>query len=344
MELPLGSRKVAPFSLIRLNRLFRSGAYSDFKIRVGSLELRVHRIVLAAASEYFEGLFQSQGREAQEGCLVVTEADPHLFRQLIESVYGEHLLISSFQDQVALLKMLKFYRFYTPMDRLRRFLSSMEVPADGMNEYISLLEYMFDELTPDTIELIVKQIRPSSQLVDLSDQLLHLILGSKQFPWNNFPDELQIFQFIHRLVLLDHTPELYRYVKLTNLTEDQRRQLLAQDKLSPELLDRYLEASVRFPLTENLHRYLLERFQDESNLSLEPITVAVSKEHHLLSNSSIGALVRGDGDQTPVQVLFGKTSPIVEGDIIEILDYTLITTGKGNHPFCVYANRWKRVS
>lgn len=339
MDLPIGSRRVAPFSLIQLGKLYQSGQFSDFTILVGSppIELKVHRIVLAAASEYFAALFQVGTRESQEGRVSLTETNPILFRKLIESTYGLNSTFPNFKDQIDVIKMIKFYRFFTPMDRLRRYIVSMELPPDGIVDYISMIEYVYDELTCEMIDLIAKKIGPESQLADLSDEMLHCLFSSKQFPRSSFQDELQVVQFIHRLVLLDHTTDLYRYVKFLNVPPEER------NKIAPELLDRYLERSVRFPLTFNLKDHLLERFETEEEIPLDPITVVVDEEYRLVSNSSIGAFVRGDGDQTPIQVLFCRTSPISKGDIIEILDYTLVSSRKTEIPFCVYAHRWSRL-
>ena len=342
MELPIGSRRFAPFSLIQLDKLYQSKTFTDFTITVipdqaldspRAIQLRVHKVILAAASEYFGRLFQSSTREAVENRLTLMETDPEIFRKLIEATYGRSFTLTDFQEQIVALKMIKFYRFYAPYDRVHRCIAGMEVPPDGFYDYISMIEYFYDEIPPHLIELIAKKIGPEGILDELSDEMLHLLFSSKYFPRNDFQEEIQVFHLIHGLVLSGHNPELYRYVKFSNIKGDL--------PITQEIIDRYSEQSARFPLTSNLKEHLLATFESDSPLT--SITVLVSQPLRLISSSSIGAFVIGDDDPTPIQVIFKRSGPISEGDIVEITKYNLLTDKKITPPFYIHAINWTRL-
>lgn len=333
MELPIGSRKNAPFSLIQLEKLYRSGTFTDFTLVLRNsegyqAEMKVHKVILAASSEYFHRLFLSSMKESIENKLILDE-DPRLFRILIEACYGQTQPINSFDDQIALLKLIKFYRFYVPMDRLRRCIEEIELPAIRFGDYLEMVEFVFDGILPDTmIEILVKKVEPDTELIDLPDKTLHLLFSSKYFPGSGFPNEMEVYNLIHRLVLFEHSSELYQYVKFENMTQEERDSL----KVEPTIM----EKTSRFPLTYNLVKYL-----NENSTQLQPITVVVSKIIRLVSELSFGGYVSGDGDQTKVRAIFSQKGTLNEGDIIEITEYDLLHNKKSAPPLYIYVTGWR---
>lgn len=90
--------------------------------------------------------------------------------------------------------------------------------------------------------------------------------------------------------------------------------MVSGDQLAPEVLERYLEAGVRFPLTFNLKQYLLERFKADEEIPFEPITVLFRRLPSVpLFEEMVTRL---------------RSSPITEGDIVEIQEYTLVSDRK----------------
>lgn len=271
--------------------------------------MKVHKVILAASRISERSGFRRNPvntfivsfsvQESIENKLTLNE-DPGLFRILIEACYGHTQPIKNFDDQIALFRLIKFYRFHVPMDRLRRCIE-IDVPAIRFSDYLGMVEFVFDGMIPDTmIEIVVKKVEPDSELSDLPDKTLHLLFSSKYFPGSNFRNEMEVYTLIHGLVHLEHSSDLYQYVMFENMTQEERDSL----KIEPEII----EKTSRFPLTYDLMKYL-----SENGTQLQPITVVVSKILRLASKlsgsctepeslrNSFGGYVNGDGDQTKIR-------------------------------------------
>lgn len=343
MELPVNSRRHSPFSLIQLHHLFEDSAFTDFTIEINGKEtIKIHRVIMASASRYFKTLFNSSMKEVNENCIVLHEARPDLFRKIIESLYGKEYCITDFYDKIYVLRTLKFYQFYTPMNQINRFIEEMQVPSNGFNEYIDTIEYIYDGLTPDTMDIIAKKITPQSQLHKLSTELLQYVFSSKYFPRNEFTTEMQVFDLIHALVSEGYTESLYKHVQFINMTARERLELITAGKITSDTLLKYMEESTRFALTHNLKERLEREYKDlEYGIVQDESLVVKILSPRINHISKIGACVTGDGDQTSVKTVFSRNGPLRGGDLIKISKYAIYTDSGKN--FRLYALEWKRI-
>lgn len=351
MDLPIHNRRQASFSLIQLNHLYQEQAFTDFTIEIYTQEklvktLQVHKIILASASGYFKNLFRSNMQEAQQNCIILNETYPEIFAQIIASLYGQQCSIQNFNEMIYVLKTLKYYQFYNPMDRINRYIEDMQVPAEGFNKYIEMITYVYDGLTPDIVNTIAKKITPESQLQELSDELLHYIFSSKYFPRSTFQNELQVFNLIHQLVLNDHDITLYKHVQFINLSSEERWQLVEKDKISSDKLLECMEQSTRFALTYNLLEKLQrECYHDEQGIISEDALLVKVQAPSITRLSKIGAHVVGDGDQTPVKTMFSRHGNIKEGDLVKITNYAVVMhrNAEDQAQLNICAIKWKKL-
>ena len=67
--------------------LFFFISFSDVDIHVGKETFRAHRLVLAACSSYFCGMFTGGMSEATEGAVELRQVEADVFRSLLGFVY-----------------------------------------------------------------------------------------------------------------------------------------------------------------------------------------------------------------------------------------------------------------
>ncbi|CAJ0582690.1 unnamed protein product, partial [Mesorhabditis spiculigera] len=78
-----------------LRELRRQGTMCDFEIEIDGTVLQAHRIVLAAASPYFHGMFTYDSLEAQTGRVMMSDVTPLAMRLLIDYIYSTEISINS---------------------------------------------------------------------------------------------------------------------------------------------------------------------------------------------------------------------------------------------------------
>lgn len=66
----------------------------DVTLCVGQQEFKVHRLVLAASSPYFNAMFTNQHLESSLSRVELNEVDPDAFKGLIDFAYSSNLMIS----------------------------------------------------------------------------------------------------------------------------------------------------------------------------------------------------------------------------------------------------------
>ena len=66
--------------------LWPSGLFSDLTLLINGESFRVHRAILASASDYFQALL-TQMREARQDAIQLEETDPEIFGRLLDLIY-----------------------------------------------------------------------------------------------------------------------------------------------------------------------------------------------------------------------------------------------------------------
>ena len=77
-----------------MNVLRHSGQLCDVTLRVGSEHFRAHRVVLAAASPYFRGMFCTRMRESDMTNIPIEGVKPSVMSSLIEFAYTSEIHVS----------------------------------------------------------------------------------------------------------------------------------------------------------------------------------------------------------------------------------------------------------
>ncbi|XP_039254052.2 kelch-like protein 7 [Styela clava] len=80
--------------MLSVNRLRGAESLCDFVIKVGEKSFPVHRLILAASSHYFEGMFLSNMKEVKDGFVEIKDIDESGIEQCIEFIYKGKAKIS----------------------------------------------------------------------------------------------------------------------------------------------------------------------------------------------------------------------------------------------------------
>ena len=70
-----------------MEKLWNTGVYSDVKIHVKDKTFNCHKLILVAASSYFEAMFSSGMREAISGEITFHDMEPNIMQSILEFVY-----------------------------------------------------------------------------------------------------------------------------------------------------------------------------------------------------------------------------------------------------------------
>ncbi len=155
----------------------------DITIKVDGQSFHAHRIVLAAASEYFAAMLTSDFQESQQSEVVIN-GNPEAFRILLDFAYSGELT-TSLDTAVDVYEMAHYLRFDIPLQRCQEFLKSklQEVEACPFdNEAVLRIltksdMFGFEEVAKKSKEYLAKNFKVSEQfLVHMTPELMQEML------------------------------------------------------------------------------------------------------------------------------------------------------------------------
>lgn len=107
---------------------------SDLELIVGKQVYKVHRVILANASEFFDRLFKSSFREKGQGRITI-EADNNFFPLVLKVLYGGRVVLASTSDSLKFLQIIDY--FGIKLD-INKFISNIDIPEP--EDFLSYLE------------------------------------------------------------------------------------------------------------------------------------------------------------------------------------------------------------
>ncbi len=196
-------------NLKHLSAMRQSGILTDVILQVGPRQIPAHRAILAASSNYFEGLFTSSMREARTDTLVMTDVDPQVFEQFIRSLYGESIDITNWR---LALEIYRLSLYYAVRKDLLLNLNLVTVPQQDFPEFSRLfLGIVADDLTQEIVDLIAEKLKHTVDLSEFDDEFIRALLSSPKYqPLNG---NRSTFYMINRLVRQGRSHDLFNLVK-----------------------------------------------------------------------------------------------------------------------------------
>ncbi|GBP37550.1 Kelch-like protein 17 [Eumeta japonica] len=177
--------------------------FCDVSLQSGHAVVKAHRVVLAAASPYFEALFSSGLKETNEELVHLPSIPPEVLPTLVDFIYTGHVTIqpSTVQQLIVTAHMLCFDGLVTDC---ARYLKTQLDPSNALY-MLSLAETLScSELIEFTLAYIGEHwavIAQQKELLELSLALLTKILSSEKFAVKN---ELNVVLAVVRW--LEHDP------------------------------------------------------------------------------------------------------------------------------------------
>ena len=107
---------------------------SDLELIVGKQVYKVHRVILANASEFFDRLFKSSFREKGQGRITI-EADNNFFPLVLKVLYGGRVVLAPTSDSLKFLQIIDY--FGIKLD-INKFISNIDIPEP--EDFLSYLE------------------------------------------------------------------------------------------------------------------------------------------------------------------------------------------------------------
>jgi len=93
----------------RLQEIYMDQSMCDVVLRVGSVEFPAHRSVLIGHRCFLQGMLESGMRESSQAVIDLDEADPNLFRYVLDYLYGRPIDLCS-TDIIAILELASRYQ------------------------------------------------------------------------------------------------------------------------------------------------------------------------------------------------------------------------------------------
>ncbi|XP_076804879.1 kelch-like protein 21 [Clavelina lepadiformis] len=127
-----------------LNALRKDGKFFDVSIWVQDTSFPSHRVVLAAASNYFRSMFTGMMRESYLDNVTIFDVAPHIMESLIDFCYTGTIFI--FEDNaVDLLKAADIFQFPSVREACCGFLASQLHPSNCLD----IIDFAEDMVCPD---------------------------------------------------------------------------------------------------------------------------------------------------------------------------------------------------
>ena len=160
-----------------LYRLYQQRKYTNLRLDVGNKIIEVHRLVLMAASAYFEGRLSGLYNDDMT-TITINTADADIFRLYIDFIYGQPLEINDWRTAFKLFDYIKFTLTAWP-NKDNDVVKGVSVPSNDYVEYIQRLAELYDgEVPNDVIQATASQLYKPVDLSPLNEEVIILLFNS----------------------------------------------------------------------------------------------------------------------------------------------------------------------
>lgn len=169
-----------------IGNLFNNTDYCDLKLIVENVEFKVHKIILAARSEYFRALLFSGMKETNDDCIEIKEARPGAFKLLLQYIYTGKIVLKNEKEEslIDLLGLVHQYGFVELEKSVSAYLESILDIKNVCSIYDISSLYQLKSLEETCARFIDKNssvIIKQNSLFQLSCDSLASIIGRDSF-------------------------------------------------------------------------------------------------------------------------------------------------------------------
>lgn len=147
---------------------------TDLTIRVGNKDFKVHRIIMASRSPYFNKMLTGPFKETAMSTISLPDEDPQIFEEFLNLVYTR-----SHTSSPALMAVVNLYGVVgITLDMLHK---QFEVPAEQLGEYVEAIIGMYPTPLPQkVIDIIASKVTSVEHRLQVPSHIEEDLLMSKK--------------------------------------------------------------------------------------------------------------------------------------------------------------------
>ncbi|KAM8899394.1 kelch-like protein 33 [Spinachia spinachia] len=182
-------------TLQSINQLWEDGVGCDLILEVGGAMFHVHRVILAASSDYFRGMFACGMKESRQTCIALPLLPPSELEALISCSYSGTLPLSwgcVFEISCTALQL----QFQPAFSLCLRFMRQEMEPSYCLDVASFADAYQMPELLEEASDFVLRnfwEVSATSKFLDLSAEKLLEILRCDGLC---APSELAVFRAV----------------------------------------------------------------------------------------------------------------------------------------------------
>jgi len=166
---------------LQLNKMRLNGEFVDMEIIVGSETFHVHRVIMAAISEYFKAVMSNKMREATENRVIIDGVDPDTMKTVIEFCYTNQVSLNDDNFNQVLSAAFRFC--VQPLqDKCIKFIQSM-ICASNCTRLIHLFQqYDLEHLHDKAIGICLENfdlVCETPKFFDIDEDLWKILLPAE---------------------------------------------------------------------------------------------------------------------------------------------------------------------
>ena len=153
----------------RLRQMYEDRKHYDVEIRVKTDVFYCHKVVLSAASEYFDAMFTSGMKEAETDFVEIKDIEPNIFRDFLAFIYSHENVISTDNVEGLMLSSCRFQ--ISPLrEKCVTFLLEELLPENSIGCWAFGRSLSCERLTDTALEFILENF----DMVFKHDEFLRL--------------------------------------------------------------------------------------------------------------------------------------------------------------------------
>ncbi|KAK6478499.1 kelch-like protein 6 [Huso huso] len=204
---------------IGLENLRLENSLTDVTLYVDGMEFPCHRVVLAAASNYFRAMFCNDLKEKHEDTIAIKGVDSETMKILLDYTYTSKVLITK-QNVQRILEAASLFQFLRMVDACANFLTEVLHPDNCVGILRLADTHSLDTLRTRVQNFLIQnfpQVVTYEEFLDLPEDIFCNILKSDEL---SVTEEEQVFETVmswvqsrenERLSLL---PNILKHVRL----------------------------------------------------------------------------------------------------------------------------------
>ncbi|MGH0116604.1 UNVERIFIED_CONTAM: hypothetical protein FKN15_014804 [Acipenser sinensis] len=204
---------------VGLENLRLENSLTDVTLCVDGMEFPCHRVVLAAASNYFRAMFCNDLKEKHEDTIAIKGVDSETMKILLDYTYTSKVLITK-QNVQRILEAASLFQFLRMVDACANFLTEVLHPDNCVGILRLADTHSLDTLRTQVQNFLIQnfpQVVTYEEFLDLPEDIFCNILKSDEL---SVTEEEQVFETVmswvqsrenERLLLL---PNILKHVRL----------------------------------------------------------------------------------------------------------------------------------